>query len=194
MRLRGCIIASVVISLTLICGFVAICLVVQNWYNPSCYGRRVNDWADIAMGDSDPANREAATKVLVEAFQNMRGEPRITLTQRFCGSAPRVDDRGEPVLPKELLPFLLETLHAKEMHPDSYPAWAISRVEPDAAIPALVDVVLHDEDEDAYKGALSALGKMGRKAVPVLHQLLTEVSEARRELVSSSLKRAERDD
>jgi HEAT repeat protein len=84
----------------------------------------------------------------------------------------RVNNLGEPELPKEILPFLIVALHAKEIQStSSYQAMALSVVEGKAAIPALVNVILHDDDEHAQGGALAALMLMGARAEPAMEQL-----------------------
>jgi HEAT repeat protein len=42
----------------------------------------------------------------------------------------------------------------------SYPAMALSRIEGEAAVPALVQVIANDNDDHARSGAVSALGMM----------------------------------
>jgi HEAT repeat protein len=129
----------------------------ESRYNPRHNGKRVYDWKDQAIFDPDPAARREATENLIQAFRQMeRGEPRVQLVLK-CS--------GERELPKEMLPFLLEALHAHEIQdPCSYQAMTLSRVEDAAALPALIEVIRLDDDAHARAGAVAALGMMGAKA------------------------------
>jgi hypothetical protein len=188
MRLRTCGVITASVILVLIVGFVVTCFVVLNWVDPYYHGKRVYEWADIAIWDPDAARRREAADVLVEAFPDLSPTwARVSLIQRSC----QATDDGK-VLPREVLPFLLETLHASEMSPGGYQSWAISRVEPEAAIPALIDVMLHDNDENACESASQALSRMGQKAVPALHQALTDAPEDKRGRIRKTLEQIER--
>jgi HEAT repeat protein len=105
---------------------------------------------------------------------------------RFCYA--RQNDSGEYELPKQVLPFLLEALHAHEIPPDSYPCIALSQVEPDAAVPAILEVLSTDDDPHARKGARMALTLMGgAKAVPALRRALNDENEETRKLAAELL-------
>jgi len=187
MNSRGCAIATVCIFPAL--GAAAIYFYnsyqrYQDLANPYYQGRRVHDWADSAIEDPDPNKRREAAEALVEAFKVMKpGEPRIQLTMRFCGSR----------LPKEALPFLIETLHAPEMPPKGYPYIAFHWVDPDIAIPALVEVVAHDEDEHACECAANALSQFGPEAEATLRKVLTDCPEPRRKLAFDSFRGIKRE-
>jgi hypothetical protein len=153
---KGCIIALTSFLLVLIGGVATVYLTFQSLYNPYYNGKRVYAWAKQAVNDPDPAERRVATQALVEAFKGMqKGEPRIQLVMGFCSG--RYIEQGGPELPEEVVPFLIEALHAEEMPPGSYQSMALSEVRGTAAVAALVEVVLHDDDPHARAGALSAL-------------------------------------
>src|SRR4051794_24379558 len=156
---RGCFVAAAAVVILALGVVVYAYVTWQSRFNPYWHAKRAYDWADQALGDPDPAARREATAAVLEVFRAMKpGESRIQLTMRFCGHVR---------LPKEVLPFLLEALHAKEMPPGSYPALALSRVEPAAAIPALAAVIRDDEDAHARAGAVSALSQMDSATVGV---------------------------
>jgi HEAT repeat protein len=135
----------------------------------------------------DTAARETAARTLMGALQEMQGEPRIQLVMRFC---------GRDGVPKEAIPFLVEALHAEEMPSGSYPAMALSRVEGEAAVPALIDVITNDDDEHAQAGAVSALDMMlmersSEAAEAALKHAATTGSEAVQKQAREALKRHE---
>ena len=103
-----------VLILLLLGGVASVYFSLQSWYNPYYCGKRVYDWAETAIWAPDPVARREATQALVEAFQGMNvGEPRTQLVLRFC--YVRKNERGEYDLPKEVVPFLLEALHARDV-------------------------------------------------------------------------------
>ena len=142
-------------------------------YNPFFEGKRLYAWKDQAIFDHDPAAREKAAETLIRAFHSLKGETRVQLVLHCC---------GERELPKELVPFLIVTLHATEIPSDSYSAMALSKVEGTAAIPALIEVILHDEDEHAQAGAVLALSMMEAKVEPALEMLRKAATGANEEL------------
>lgn len=192
MKRNGCVVAIVSVVLLLSGGAAAIYFSLQGWFNPYYGNRRVYAWAKTAIWDPDPAARREAAQALVEAFKGMsRGEPRTQLTLRFCNLRP--NDRGEYRLPKEILPFLLETLHAKEMPPGGYASIALSQVEPETVVPALIEVVLTDADPHARAGAVEALSCMGAKVAELaLRQAQGDVNPEVRWRASRALKEIER--
>jgi len=145
---KGCFLA--VISFVLLCvgAAVAIYWQHQSIFNPQHHGKRVYAWAHQAMHDPDPTTRRQATEELVEAFRTMpHGEPRIQLTMKFCGVEK---------LPKEMLPFVLETLHAEEMPPGSYQSIVLGRIEPETGIPVIAEILRNGKDPHIRDCALSA--------------------------------------
>jgi hypothetical protein len=157
-------------------------------FNPSYHGKRVYGWAEQAIHDPDPDARARATQELVAAFKELReGEPRTQLVMLFCG-------RSE--LPKEVTPFLVEALHDNVLPPNSYPALALSSVEGTEAAPALVEVILHDDDPHARAGALEALrmtAERGKPVEPELRRVANEGDgEARRRAEDILAERAKR--
>src|SRR5262249_46323887 len=83
-------------------------------------------------------------------------EARIQLVLTCCYA--RTNERGVPALPRELIPFLIEATHAHEFEVyETYPAIALSQVEDYAAIPALVEIIHHDEDPHARGCAAAPL-------------------------------------
>ncbi len=178
---------SIVLVGLLLSGGVALYFYIQSVGNPYHQGRRVREWARIAIQDPDPAARREATSALCEAFKTMRrGEPRVQLTSLFCGPS---------VLPREVLPFLLEALHAREMWSMSYPCLALAHVESEAAVPALVNVVLHDVDAHAREGAMMALANSkGKKAgADAFRQAVGDGSPDVRLRAAAALKRLEKE-
>jgi HEAT repeat protein len=191
MTRKGCIV-TVVVLLVLIGGVVlGIHFLLQSVYNPHHHGKRLYTWTEQAIHSPDPAARREATEALVGAFKDMRrGEPRIQLVMRFCGTAK---------LPKEVLPFLVEALHAPEIQDigrRSYQAIALSRVEDNAAIPTLVEVILHDEDQHARDGALAALCMMdshGKDALPALREAARDENKDVQRRAEEAVKEIERE-
>ena len=170
MKKRGCLLTFAVVCLLLTGAVAYFYLNYQNLYNPIYNGKRVYAWSEQAIHDHDPAARAEATQALVSAFKEMRpGEPRIQLVMYCC---------SDGLLPKEIIPFLIEALHAHEIQaPGSYQAIALSRVEGTAAVPALVEVALNDEDPHARAGAVAALRMMGPKAKAAEPDLRRAASE-----------------
>lgn len=165
MTRKGCIVTVVVLLVLIGGGVLGIYCIRQSVYDPYHHGKRLYTWAEQAIHSPDPAARRQATEALVAGFKDMqRGEPRIQLVMRFCVAK----------LPKEVLPFLVEALHAPEIQEKrSYQAIALSRVEGTAAIPTLVEAILHDEDQHARDGAVAALCMMdshGKDALPALRE------------------------
>jgi hypothetical protein len=146
---KGCLIAVLAAVLLVIGVGTVLYYSVVNSINPSYHGKRIYAWAEQAKHDPNPAARQEASQVLLEAFKADR-TLRIQLTMAFC--------EGE-TLPKELIPFLVETLHAQEMPPGSYQSMALGRIEGEAAVPALVDVIDKD-DEHARAAAVEAIRTM----------------------------------
>jgi hypothetical protein len=180
---KGCAIAFLVVAVVILGAATTIYFAYQSWANPYYHGKRVYSWADQAMYDPDSAARREATQALIEAFNTMQqGEARIQLTMRFCYA--RKNDQGNYDLPKEVIPFLVETLHAQEMPAcPTYPAIALSQVEGDAAVTPLIDVILHDKDTHAQASATYVLGLMGPRAKEaqgaLQHALESEDEEVR---------------
>lgn len=181
--------------LVLIGGVVlGIYFIRRSVYDPYHHGKRLYAWAEQAIRSPAPAARRQATEALVAAFKDMqRGEPRIQLVMRFCGAGK---------LPKEVLPFLVEALHAPEVQAigrRSYHAMALSRVEDNAAIPTLVEVILHDEDQLAREGALAALcmtashGKDAKDALPGLREATRDENKDVRRRAEEAVKEIERE-
>ena len=154
MKKRGCLLTIAVVCLLLTGAAAYFYFTYQNLYNPKFNGKRVYAWTEQAIHDPNPSARTEAAEALVLAFRQM-SVGRIQLVMQFC---------SEGELPKEVTPFLVEALHAHEMPPNSYPAIALFRVEGTAAVPALVEVVLNDEDPHARAGAVAALRMMGPRA------------------------------
>ncbi len=154
------------VVLLVLCGVAVVWYIVTYAYNPYFKGKRLYAWKDQAIHDPDPVARTEATETLIQAFKELRGETRVQLVLHFCY------DHGAPELPSEVVPFLIEALHAREIqYPDSYQAIALSQVQDAAAIPALVEVLLHDEDDHAHAGAVAALNLMGPRAAPAEAEL-----------------------
>jgi hypothetical protein len=126
-----------------------------NRYNPVVHGKRVYTWANQAMSDPDPAARQEAAQVLVEAVRSMEGEPRTQLVMRFCNTPE--GDWEKCALPKEVLPVLLEALRAKDIPPGSYPAMASRLVDPADSVPALTEMMQRETDEEVKKRIKAAL-------------------------------------
>jgi hypothetical protein len=159
---KGCAIAILVVPVVIPGAATTIYFAYQSLANPYYHGKRVYSWADQAMYDPDPAARREAAQALIGAFNTMQ-QGRIDLTMRFCYA--RKNDQGNYELPKEVIPFLVETLHSQEMPAcPTYPAIALSQVEGDAAVAPLIDVILHDKDTHAQASATYALGLMGARA------------------------------
>jgi hypothetical protein len=168
---KGCIVAVLAVLVVVIGGVTALYFLYQGMYNPYHKGKRVYAWADQAMKAPDPWARQEAVQALSEAFKDMTLGPRVHLTMHFC---------GRETLPKELVPFLIETLHIEQLPSGSYPSMALSRVEDNAAVPALVDVILHDDDSHARDGAISAICQMysqARVALPALQDATGDRNE-----------------
>jgi hypothetical protein len=166
---RGCLVAVAAAGLLLVGGAAYIYFSYQSMFNPSYHGKRVYGWAEQAIHDPDPNARARATQELVAAFKELKaGEPRVQLVMLFCG-------RSE--LPKEVTPFLVEAMHDDIIPPNSYPALALSSVEGTEAAPALVEVILHDDDPHARAGALEALRMMGERGKPVEPELQRVANE-----------------
>jgi HEAT repeat protein len=164
MTRKGCIVTVVVALLVLIGLGTGLYYLVENDRNPYYHGKRVYAWTDQAIHAPDPDARREAAQALAGAFKERKCGSRISLTMEFAGRWG---------LPKELVPFLIETLHAEEMPAGSYQSMALSRVEDNSAVPALVEVILHDEDQHARDGALGALCVMeshGKEALPALRE------------------------
>jgi formylglycine-generating enzyme required for sulfatase activity len=153
-------------------------------YNPYYNGKWVYSWLDQAIHDPDPAARREATQKLIEAFSRMeRGEPRVQLLLK-CWSASES-------LPKELIPFLIEAIHAHDFLPGGYPAMALAQVEDSEAVPALVAVIHDDDDDHARVSAICALEMMRAKAqaaVPDLRLALNDRNEEVRKQAARALK------
>jgi HEAT repeat protein len=157
-----------------------------NYFDPVYHGQRVYTWADQAIRDEDPAARRRAADVLVEAIREMPEGPSTQLVMRFCNKP----------LPKEVLPVLLEALRVKEMPPGSYPAMALSLVEPAEAVPALVvpalvGVLENEADPETRERAIAALGRLGSRAkaaVPALRAALDDANQEVRQQAVSALK------
>jgi hypothetical protein len=139
----------------------------------------------MAIQDHDPVKRREATETLAEAVKEMTpGEARIQLMIRFCGSSQ---------LPKEDLPFLLEALHAEEIRPGSYISMAVSSVEPDVAIPALIDLILHGNCEHACECAARALSEMGPQAEKAFNEAMADCPEPRRGVALAGFRHTKRE-
>jgi HEAT repeat protein len=184
MSKKGCLIGCIAVPVALV---VAGYLLYQGIYNPYYKGKRVYAWADQALDSPEPAARDAAARTLMGALQEIHGEPRIQLIMRFCGRSD---------VPKEAIPFLVEALHADEMPSGSYPAIALSRVEGEAAVPALIDVITNDEDGHAQLGAVWALDMMlmerkSKAAEAALKHAATAGSEGVQKQAQNALKRYE---
>jgi HEAT repeat protein len=188
MKGKGCAIAivGVLVALNVVAAAIFIAYrSYQNTVNPVFRGRGVQDWADIAIEDRDPIKRREAAETLAEAFKEMGpGGPRISLTMRFCGHTQ---------LPKEVLPFLLQALHAEEMPPAGYASMAVSRVEPDAAIPALIELILHDDSEHACESAAHALSEMGPQAEKAFNEAMADCPEPRRSVALAGFRHKRRE-
>ncbi len=182
MSKKGCLIAAAAVSvLVMAAGYFS----YQGIYNPYYQGKRVYAWADQALDSPDPAVREAAAQTLTGALHEMHGERCLQLVMRFCGRSD---------VAKETIPFLVEALHAEEMPPGSYPAIALSRVEGEAAVPALVGVIDNDNDEHARLGAVAALDMMlwdrkSNAAEAALQHAATAGSGAVQKVAQEALKR-----
>jgi HEAT repeat protein len=185
---KGCLVAIVV----LIAGGAAVYFAWQSVYNPYYQGRRIRNWADIAIGDPDPAARSEAVLAMTEGFQQLgAGEPRTQFLIYLC--VTHQNYRGKKELPKEMLSFLIERLHAGELPSNNYAVMALTKVETDAAITALVDVLLHEGDAYVRDGALRALDLSRGKpaAVAALRRALDTENEKVRERAADALKRLE---
>jgi hypothetical protein len=192
---RGWVIAAAIVCGVILAVPATVFFTYRSLYNPSYQGKRLYAWAEQAIHDPDPAARTKAAETLVAAFKEMRqGEPRIQLVMRFCYA--RRNKQGEPELTKEVLPFLIEALHAHEiMAPNSYQAIALSQVEGTEAVPALVEVLLNDEDSHARAGAVAALGMMktrAKAAEPFLKRAASEGDGEARRWAQDALQEIER--
>jgi hypothetical protein len=182
---KGCVVTVVVVVL----GVAGVVATYLHWYNPYYHSKRVRTWARQAIDDPTPEGRREAAQALAEAFRGMRpGEPRIQLVMQFCYA--RQNDQGEYELPEEVLPFLIETLHAREIEGGSYQCCALSQVKGGAAVPALIEVIKHDDDPHARYCAACAIRLMGTRnetAMPLLRRALDEGDEEVRRRAAEAL-------
>src|SRR5207245_2281006 len=94
---KGCVVACIV----LLSAIAAAYLYWQSLYNPYYHGRRVRDWAEIAICDPDSAARSDAAQAVTERFTQLgAGEPRVQFLLYLC--LARQNYRGRDELPKEL--------------------------------------------------------------------------------------------
>jgi hypothetical protein len=141
---RGCVVGlGVVAALVLVAALVVYNAVYM--FNPFFRGKRLNGWVDQAVWDEDASRREQAIQVLTEWWQTRRGEDRTQLVMRFV--QPRRGDQEKAVLPREVIPFLLEALKAEEWPAQNYAAMALHWKGGPEAVEALTRA-LQDERED----------------------------------------------
>ena len=141
---RRCLIGLGVVGALVLVAALAVYLGVY-WHNPYFRGKRLFDWVDQAVWDEDASRREQAVQVLNEAWQTRRGEDRTQLVLRFV--LPRRGDQEKAVLPKEVIPFLLEALKAEEVPAQNYAAMALHWGGGPEAVAALTRA-LQDEKAD----------------------------------------------
>lgn len=188
---KGCLL---LLGLALALGIGSVVIVVfhlLNKYNPVYHGKRVYAWQDQAIWDEDPAAREQAVQVLLEALHGMEGEPRTQLVMRFCH--PRRHGQEKTEMPKEVLPFLIEALKIDE-HGGGYAFIPLAYIPGPETVPALIDALRDERDAETRKRLVRVLGELGPKAkaaVPVLRDALRDENAAVRESAAVALKRIE---
>jgi hypothetical protein len=125
-------------------------------YNPDYHGKLVHTWVNQATRDENPAARQEAAQVLVEAVRNMEGEPRTQLLLDLCNSRDGAWGR-KGALPKEVLPVLLEALRAKEEPTVNYTLMALQQIDPAVSVPALEDMLRRETDDEMKQRIRRAL-------------------------------------
>jgi hypothetical protein len=128
------------------CGFLCVYYHFVNKYNPSYHGKRVQDWADQAIWDENPAARSEAVEVLIVALRGMEDEPRTHLLMLFC--YPKKGEIEKKPLPKEVIPFLLEGLRLSDQHNGGYAVMALVAGEGPETVPTLQKALAKEEDPD----------------------------------------------
>jgi hypothetical protein len=173
---KGCL-----LTLGIVLGFVAggaYCVYshFKNKYDPVYYGKRIHSWADRAIWNEDPATRQEAVRILLEAVEEMECEPRTQLLRAFVG--PTQGNQEKATLPQELLPFLIQALKTERR--SGYPVKALLRVEGSDTVPALIDVLRNDKGREAREQAALALGILGseNKLGLAKEQTITALQEA----------------
>jgi len=128
----------------------------KNQFDPVYHGKRIYTWKDQAIWDEDPAAREEAVQVLLEAVEEMEGEPRTQLLLRFVLHVRPNEEK--PVLPKEVLPFLIRAMKVEDR--SGYPAKALYQIPGPETATALIDVLRSKESSQTRYQAAYVLGAL----------------------------------
>jgi hypothetical protein len=165
---------GIVLALVAVTGSV-VYLHFKSQFDPVYHGKRIYTWKDQAIWDEDAAAREEAVEVLLEAVEEMEGEPRQQLLLRFV--LPRSVDDEKPVLPKELLPFLIR---AMKMDCSGYPAKALILTPGPETATALIHVLRSKESSHTRKEAAYVLGALAMeyKLGSAMEQAVAALREA----------------
>jgi hypothetical protein len=171
---KGCLLALALAAILGIGSIAAVAYSIWNQYNPSYHGKRVYTWADQAIWDEDPAAREEAVEVLLEALPEMEGKHRIQLVMRFCHPHRHGQEKTE--LPKEVLPFLFEAMKIDE-HDGGYAVIAMGGSPGPETVPFLAEAMRNEKDPVTRKRILSVFDLMGpkaRDAAPIVREALRD--------------------
>jgi hypothetical protein len=105
---KGCIL-TLGIGLGLVVGTLYVVYAhFKNQFDPVYHGKRIRAWAEQAIRDEDVTTRREAVQILLEALEDMEGEPRTQLLYYFAGVTEGNGEHTE--LPRELLPFLVRAM------------------------------------------------------------------------------------
>jgi hypothetical protein len=185
---RSCIVLLIVL-LALVIGAAGIVMHFLNKFNPSYEGKRVHAWAEQAVWSKDSTTRREAARVLVQALQDMKGEPRTQLVMQFC--YPHRSGEAMDTLPPEVIPVLIEALRAEDRPDLRYAMIALVHVAGPDTVPALMQAFTEGNPR-LREGVVNALGGFGREAkafTPVVRQALEDDDKSVREAAAEALKR-----
>jgi len=138
-------------------------------------------WAQ-GQPDANVQGRESAIPALIKALDN--ADPRVRYTAALALSGvksaeQRYPEFGEltkpviPVLPKQVIPILINALKDQDPVVRSDAAWALAGIgaQAKAAAPALIESV-EDRDLEVRRYAAYALKNVGGKSPAVIHALI----------------------
>jgi hypothetical protein len=150
---------------------------VVDHYCPVFHGRRLNEWADQAVGAADPAARQEAAAALGEARGQVNEDARLRLYKDLALSRGR---EAEDTLPVEVLPFLREAFREEDRCAGMVAA-GLARCPAAQTVPSLVEMLKGEKDAWKRETLMRTLGRFGpraKEAVPLFREAL---GDARRE-------------
>jgi HEAT repeat protein len=173
---RGCLVA-LTIALGLAFGTAWVVYYhFKNQFDPVYYDKRIHMWADEAVWDESPARRQEAVQVLLEALDDLEGEPRTQLLLSFLN--PTRGNEEKTTLPSELLPFLVKGLKVERR--SGYPAKALRRIPTADSVPVLLDLLSNDASSEVREQVVRILGGLvlEKKVGEAKEMVITGLREA----------------